>query len=124
LLGTSEARRAAPTATPDAAIGLRTIMQSEAFNEQIARRVAGRPVPGEPRLRRPADELPRLDRLWPQVRGNELQAMGQGKCLAIIYLAATAYILANIAFVVVTENFVVVHVDGAPASPAQVAAAG
>src|SRR5262245_60665323 len=44
LLGTSKARRAAPTATPDAAIGLRTIMQSEAFNEQIARRVAGRRV--------------------------------------------------------------------------------
>jgi ABC-type Co2+ transport system permease subunit len=31
--------------------------------------------------------------------------------LAIIHLAATAYILANVAFVLVTENFVIVHVD-------------
>src|SRR5258706_7163442 len=40
LLGTGKARRAAPAATPDAAIRLRAVMQSEAFDEQVARRVA------------------------------------------------------------------------------------
>src|SRR4051812_32604035 len=39
LLGTGKARRAAAAAAPDAAIGLRALMQDEAFDEQIAGRV-------------------------------------------------------------------------------------
>src|ERR1700722_5659592 len=44
LLRPGKARRAEATAAPDAAIGLRTIVQREAFNEQIARRVTWRRV--------------------------------------------------------------------------------
>src|SRR5262245_24723490 len=47
LLGAGKARRAAPTATPDAAIGLSAVMQNEAFDEQVARRVARSSVDNE-----------------------------------------------------------------------------
>jgi hypothetical protein len=40
LLGAGKARRAAATAAPDTFVGLRAVMQNEAFDEQIARRVA------------------------------------------------------------------------------------
>src|SRR5262245_48399975 len=40
LLGAGKARRPAPAATPDAAIGLPAVTQNEAFDEQVARRVA------------------------------------------------------------------------------------